>query len=166
MLQMAGSAVNGPHGGNAVRRTASQPGGGSDEARLLGSHRHRHPRGEHAEPAQQVLHDYGQDRCAGGRRWHDLQPSWALPRLRVVPAEGQAGVHLQKTRYQADALGGASALGGQAHNRVRLHDKDYQIPFKLTGKIDKLTIELEPPKLTAEDVRKLEEAEARQAADK
>jgi hypothetical protein len=44
-------------------------------------------------------------------------------------------------------------------------DADYQIPFQFTGKIEKIVIKLEPPKLTPEDVKKLEEAEARQAAD-
>ena len=37
-------------------------------------------------------------------------------------------------------------------------DKDYQVPFKLTAKLNKLTIKLEPPKLTPEDVKKLEAA--------
>jgi arylsulfatase len=37
-------------------------------------------------------------------------------------------------------------------------DQDYQVPFKFTGKIDKLTISLEPPKLTPDDERKLEAA--------
>ena len=44
-------------------------------------------------------------------------------------------------------------------------DSDYQIPFKFTGKIDKITIKLEPPKLSPEDIKKLEDAERRQAAD-
>ncbi len=39
-------------------------------------------------------------------------------------------------------------------------DKDYQVPFKFTGKIDKLTISLEPPKLTAADIEKLRGAAA------
>jgi arylsulfatase A-like enzyme len=43
-------------------------------------------------------------------------------------------------------------------------DNDYKVPFKFTGKIDKLTISVEPPKLTAEDERRLTEA-ARSAAD-
>jgi len=43
-------------------------------------------------------------------------------------------------------------------------DRDYQVPFKFTGKIDKLTISVEPPKLTPEDEKRLKEAEA-QAAD-
>jgi arylsulfatase len=37
-------------------------------------------------------------------------------------------------------------------------DKDYQVPFAFTGKIDKLTISLEPPKLTGDDKKKLEAA--------
>ncbi len=43
-------------------------------------------------------------------------------------------------------------------------DRDYQVPFVFTGKIDKLTISVEPPVLTAEDKRKLEDA-ARAAQD-
>lgn len=35
-------------------------------------------------------------------------------------------------------------------------DADYQIPFAFTGKIDKLTIALDPPALTDEDKAKLE----------
>jgi hypothetical protein len=37
-------------------------------------------------------------------------------------------------------------------------DRDYQVPFSFTGRIDKLTITLERPKLTPEDVQKLEAA--------
>ena len=43
-------------------------------------------------------------------------------------------------------------------------DTDYQVPFSFTGKIDKLTITVEPPQLTPEDIKKLEEGE-RSAAD-
>ena len=42
-------------------------------------------------------------------------------------------------------------------------DKDYQVPFNFTGKIDKLTISVEPPKLTPDDIKKLKEAERKQA---
>jgi arylsulfatase len=45
-------------------------------------------------------------------------------------------------------------------------DADYKIPFQFTGKINKLTIALDRPKLTPDDVKKLREAEARQGADK
>jgi len=45
-------------------------------------------------------------------------------------------------------------------------DKDYQIPFKFTGKIDKITIKLYPPKLSPEDIKRLKEAEMKMEANK
>jgi len=42
--------------------------------------------------------------------------------------------------------------------RTPVDDHDYQVPFTFTGKIDKLAIAVEPPKLTPEDVKKLEAA--------
>ena len=39
-----------------------------------------------------------------------------------------------------------------------IDDKDYQIPFAFTGKLDKLTITVDQPKLSAEDEKKLMEA--------
>ena len=39
-----------------------------------------------------------------------------------------------------------------------VNDQDYQVPFKFTGKIDKLTFAIEPPKLTTDDLKKLSEA--------
>ncbi len=42
-------------------------------------------------------------------------------------------------------------------------DKDYQVPFKLTAKLDKLTIKMDPPKLSKEDLKKLKEAGAKAA---
>ena len=47
-----------------------------------------------------------------------------------------------------------------------LVDGDYSIPFPFNGKIDKLQMVLDPPQLTPEDIKKLQEAELRQAADK
>ena len=40
-------------------------------------------------------------------------------------------------------------------------DKDYQVPFKLTAKLNKLTISLDRPKLTSEDEKRLREASQR-----
>jgi hypothetical protein len=37
-------------------------------------------------------------------------------------------------------------------------DRDYQVPFPFTGKIDKLTISVERPKLTLADIARLKEA--------
>ena len=36
-------------------------------------------------------------------------------------------------------------------------DKDYQVPFKFTGKLNKLTLKVERPKLSPEDIKKLEQ---------
>ncbi len=37
-------------------------------------------------------------------------------------------------------------------------DRDYKTPFRFTGKIDKLTLTIDRPKLTKEDIKKLEQA--------
>lgn len=39
-----------------------------------------------------------------------------------------------------------------------IDDQDYQIPFNFTGKIDNLTISVEPPQLTPADIQKLKQA--------
>ena len=39
-----------------------------------------------------------------------------------------------------------------------IDDRDYQVPFRFTGKINKVTIAVEPPKMTAEDEKKLADA--------
>ena len=44
-------------------------------------------------------------------------------------------------------------------------DRDHQVPFKLTAKLDKLTIAVDRPKLTPEDEKRLMEA-AESAADR
>jgi len=38
-------------------------------------------------------------------------------------------------------------------------DQDYQVPFAFTGKIDKITLTIDRPKLTPEDEKKLMEAQ-------
>jgi len=37
-------------------------------------------------------------------------------------------------------------------------DGDYQVPFKFTGKINKITLTIDRPKLSPEDIKKLEQA--------
>ncbi len=39
-----------------------------------------------------------------------------------------------------------------------VNDKDYQVPFRFTGKLDKLTLTIDRPKLSPEDIKKLETA--------
>jgi arylsulfatase len=46
-----------------------------------------------------------------------------------------------------------------AKSGTPIDDRDYQAPFAFTGKIDKLNISVEPPKLTPEDVKKLMDAQ-------
>ena len=46
-----------------------------------------------------------------------------------------------------------------ADTETGVDDKDYQVPFKFTGKLDKLTLTIDRPKLSPEDVKKLEEAQ-------
>jgi arylsulfatase len=38
-------------------------------------------------------------------------------------------------------------------------DEDYQVPFKFTGKLNKLTLNVERPELTPADIKRLEEME-------
>src|SRR5262245_13177154 len=42
-------------------------------------------------------------------------------------------------------------------------DKDYQVPFKFTGKISKITLTIDRPKLSPEDMKKLEAAQKEKA---
>jgi arylsulfatase len=45
-----------------------------------------------------------------------------------------------------------------------VNDEDYRPPFKFTGKLNKVTLAIDRPKLTPEDIKKLKEAEAKAAA--
>ena len=45
-----------------------------------------------------------------------------------------------------------------ADSGTPVDDQDYQVPFKFTGTLDKLTLKIDRPKLTPEDVEKLKEA--------
>jgi arylsulfatase len=40
-----------------------------------------------------------------------------------------------------------------------VNDADYQVPFKFTGKIEKITLTIDRPKLSPEDIKKLEQAQ-------
>ena len=44
--------------------------------------------------------------------------------------------------------------------RTGVEDKDYQVPFRFTGKLDKLTVKLGPVQLTSEDHRAIQHARA------
>jgi arylsulfatase len=40
-------------------------------------------------------------------------------------------------------------------------DRDYQVPFPLTARLDRLAIAIDRPKLTADDIKRLQEAAAK-----
>ena len=42
-----------------------------------------------------------------------------------------------------------------------MNDEDYQPPFPLTAKLNKLTLKIDRPQLSPEDIKKLEEAQAK-----
>ena len=53
-----------------------------------------------------------------------------------------------------------------ADTETGVDDQDYQVPFKFTGTIDKLTLTIDRPKLSPEDIKKLEQAQHNNPAEK
>jgi arylsulfatase len=47
-----------------------------------------------------------------------------------------------------------------ADTRTPVDDKDYQVPFRFTGKLDKLTFKLGPEQLTSSDQQVIQHARA------
>jgi hypothetical protein len=45
--------------------------------------------------------------------------------------------------------------------RTSVDDKDYQVPFRFTGKLAKLTVNLKPEPMSAEDQKRWDEAAKR-----
>ena len=45
-----------------------------------------------------------------------------------------------------------------------INDEDYQLPFTFTGKLNKVTLSIDRPQLTPQDIKKLEAAEKQAAA--
>jgi hypothetical protein len=73
-----------------------------------------------------------------------------------------------ETAGMAFIPGGTFVMGSERHQPeerfthdtgTSVDDKDYQVPFKFTGKLNKLTIKIDRPKLSLEDVKKLEAAQ-------
>jgi hypothetical protein len=52
------------------------------------------------------------------------------------------------------------SLGFGSDTLTGVNDADYKPPFPLTAKLNKLTIKVDRPKLTPEDIESLEKAEA------
>jgi hypothetical protein len=54
----------------------------------------------------------------------------------------------------------AAGLTTGSDTLTGVNDEDYKPPFPLTAKLNKLTIKVDRPKLTEEDIKKLHGAEA------
>ena len=80
------------------------------------------PNGDAPSHPQRLVQLQGRGRgSAGRRRRHADHAGRPLRRLRLLPAEGQAGLHLEPGRSEADAVGRAGrARARQAHARIRL----------------------------------------------
>ena len=79
------------------------------------------PQGDFAAAAQYVLHDHRRHRgAAGRRRGHDTDLRRPFRRLRLLSAQGQAGVPLEPGRPQAHQVGRRGRANARpAHGRVR-----------------------------------------------
>ncbi len=107
-----------PRGGEEVPGLPAGRLGGRPHRRAAPEH-HRRPHrvrlhaadgrpaaGRLAAAAQHLLHHHGRHRgAAGRRRGHDPDLGRALRRLRLLPAEGQAGVPVEHGRSRTDQVG-------------------------------------------------------------
>ena len=51
------------------------------------------------------------------------------------------------------------SLAAAADTGTPVNDKDYQVPFRSTGTLAKLTLKIDRPKLTPEDEKRLMQAQ-------
>ncbi len=81
---------------------------------------------------------------------------WWPPR--VVPPKGAPNILLIMT--DDTGFGAASTFGGfdvGADTGTPVNDQDYEVPFRFTGKLTKLTLKIDRPKLTPADEKRLME---------
>ena len=77
----------------------------------------------------------------------------------VLKVDGQA-VDTQKMEHTLPfILQWDEALDVGSDTLTGVNDADYQTPFAFTGKIDKVTLTIDRPKLSPEDVKKMEQAQ-------
>ena len=80
------------------------------------------------------------------------------PSTGVLKVDGKAVATEKMERTIPIILQWDESFDVGADTGTPVDDKDYQVPFKFTGKLNKLTIKIDRPKLTPEDVKKLEAA--------
>ena len=80
----------------------------------------------------------------------------------VLKVDGKVRRTLARCRTRSPFLHAADeTFDVGVDTRTGVNDHDYQVPFRFNGKIDKLTIKLEPPKLTAEEQKTVQKAVAK-----
>ena len=77
----------------------------------------------------------------------------------VLKVDGQAVDTKKMERTLPFILQWDEALDVGSDTLTGVNDADYQTPFVFTGKIDKITLTIDRPKLSPEDVKKLEQAQ-------
>jgi hypothetical protein len=102
--------------------------------------------------------------------------AYATPRINPpinIPSKRKlvdSGAARQSIREREDAYRDTQPLDTVfnigAASGTPVDDNDYQIPFTFTGKINKITYALDPPKLSPADIKKLEEATNNSEANK
>ena len=104
-------------GGGAHRRAAAEHHRRAHGVRLHAADG-RPAAGRLAAAAEHVLHDHRRHRgAAGRRRGHDPDLRRAFRRLRLLPAERQAGVPVEHGRSRADQVGGRRRAARRAGTR-------------------------------------------------
>jgi arylsulfatase len=82
----------------------------------------------------------------------------------VLKVDGKAVAEQKMERTIPFILAWDENLDVGSDTGTPVDDKDYQVPFAFTGKIDKITLSIERPKLTPEDEKKLTAAEREKKA--
>jgi len=78
----------------------------------------------------------------------------------VLKVDGQEVVSQKMERTLPAILQWDESLDVGSDTGTPVDDNDYQVPFSFTGKIDKITLSIDRPTLTPDDIKKLKQAEA------
>jgi arylsulfatase len=81
----------------------------------------------------------------------------------VLEVDGEAVATEKMQRTIALILQWDENLDIGADTGTPVDDKDYQVPFTFTGKIDRLTLSIDRPKLTPADEKRLTDTERNRA---
>jgi arylsulfatase len=88
-------------------------------------------------------------------------PGIAKGGLGVLKVDGKDVANQKIPHTIAFLIPGDETFDVGVDTRTGVDDRDYQVPFAFTGKLDKLTVKLGPPQLAAADQKVIQEAVAR-----